>query len=157
VLFEHAQAHFAGKSWVHHLTKMSKNEGEIAVGLGVEHEEKVAKEFKDVFDDKSTHLGDIDRKTLRQWLKSELDDEAEEAEMEPSRPINSSDVKETFVCFTEEARTKLKFAAIDAKLFTPADAEKETDILQLSFPDGIFDNSKGNNNVIVVAFPEDIR
>ena len=99
-------------------------------------EEKVAAEFKRVFDDKGVHLKEIDRKTLKEWLRTELVDEPEHVEVYPVRPINSCKTTETYVCFSKESQTKLKFAAIDASLFASSDALKKGDVLKTTFPKG---------------------
>ncbi len=165
LIFEHAKHTFehSEKGWMHHLHNKGKKDTDISVALGilepVEGEGKimgVAKEFQGIFEDHGLHLDDIEATVLRKFLASDVDlDE----EVEPSRPINSTSVKETFICFTEESQTKLKFADIDAKLFTPKDAIQEADVLQLKFADRIFekDQEEGNNNIVVVAFPGDIR
>ncbi|GMI10535.1 hypothetical protein TrRE_jg92, partial [Triparma retinervis] len=156
MLFSHARRVFEERSWTHHVTSRGKNAAEIAVGLGSDQEDRVAGTFKAVFDDKSTHLAEIDRKTLKEWLRSELVDSPEHVSVNPVRPINACSAGETYVCFTKEAQTKLKFAAIDAHLFTQADCAKKPDELRHAFPGGAFDASKASA-VVAIAFPEDLR
>lgn len=156
MLFLHARKVFEDKSWNHHVTSLGKNESEIAVGIGSEEEDKVSGTFKEIFDDKHTHLAEIDRKTLKEWLRTELVDEPEHVEVNPVRPINACRKGSAYICFTKEAQTKLKFAAIDAHLFTQTDATKKADALRHTFPGGAFDVN-GASAVVPIAFPEDLR
>ncbi len=179
LLFEHAKRSMvAEKAWSHHLINMGKTNDDISLGLGIEtphKEEPNTEESKDdppkndtftlvnipetvmeVFNDKNQHHEELHPEVLRNWIRGLVDDHIEQ-EVEPSRPINSSNVRETFVCFSKEAQVKLEFAAMDAKTFIDDDAAKEDDILQLSFANQLLENDKGSCTAVVIAFSADVE